>query len=750
MSKLEETLTINENIDNSLIEHEEKASASFALDGAKKKINVLSLIFERILPILLIVVLGVRLFSYQTQIGQYVGLASTPFPPFKTIITLIAIWGQYTCLLIVILKGFFNFKLIINLSRFITIPVFILNAIMLPAIMTLFVGDSKASLLLICYILEIVIGIILGIYNIVINIKVKTNYKEILAMFGIFLLMLIASMPSYFLQIVIGDGTRDMIVKDLTPYHRIFIYLAIIIPTCLYFALRNQKEEVIRYFLIYISVATMIVFLVNFNYTNFKEPWTWPFHLCNTAMFIVPLCLIFKLKRLFYFTYFINVFGALIAMLMPNYDVGTNITSMRIFNFWYNHWIAFFMPILLVALKQFKRPTIKQFYWSMVWFFGYFVLVLFLNVYFTAIGHSVDYFFINTNYVADKLGNWANNIFNLSASFTVNGKLLVFHPLYQFLFFFGYVLLGLAVWFVYAECFRIADDHFLLHTKLKKIRQDKLAMASVPSKVRRAEFMKEQQTREAKLELMHFSKKYATSKVYAVEDANLVVNGGEIFGFLGPNGAGKSTIIKSIVGIQPITDGHIEVCGYDISKTPVEAKYNIGYVPDHYALYEKLTGREYINYIADIYEVSQEDREERINKYVKLFELEASIDSQIKTYSHGMKQKITIMSALVHNPKVWILDEPLTGLDPNSIYQVKECMRQHAAAGNIVFFSSHLIDIVEKLCERIAIIKHGKIQCVKSVEEIEASGITLEQFYLNTIGNNEDSYDNATDVQTNN
>ena len=133
-----------------------------------------------------------------------------------------------------------------------------------------------------------------------------------------------------------------------------------------------------------------------------------------------------------------------------------------------------------------------------------------------------------------------------------------------------------------------------------------------------------------------------------------------------------------------------------------------------------------------------------------MFELEASIDSQIKTYSHGMKQKITIMSALVHNPKVWILDEPLTGLDPNSIYQVKECMRQHAAAGNIVFFSSHLIDIVEKLCERIAIIKHGKIQCVKSVEEIEASGITLEQFYLNTIGNNEDSYDNATDVQTNN
>ena len=126
---------------------------------------------------------------------------------------------------------------------------------------------------------------------------------------------------------------------------------------------------------------------------------------------------------------------------------------------------------------------------------------------------------------------------------------------------------------------------------------------------------------------------------------------------------------------------------------------------------------------------------------MKLFELESSIDSKIKTYSHGMKQKITIMSALVHNPKVWILDEPLTGLDPNSIYQVKECMRHHAEEGNIVFFSSHLIDIVEKLCQRIAIIKHGKIQCIKTVEEIENSGVTLEEFYLNVIGNNEEDED---------
>ena len=163
------------------------------------------------------------------------------------------------------------------------------------------------------------------------------------------------------------------------------------------------------------------------------------------------------------------------------------------------------------------------------------------------------------------------------------------------------------------------------------------------------------------------------------------------------------------------------------------AKKQIGFVPDHYALYERLTAREYINYIADLYNVSKEDRDERLNRYIKLFEFETAIDNPIKTYSHGMKQKVTIMSALIHNPKVWILDEPLTGLDPNSIFQVKECMKQHAAEGNIVFFSSHIIDVVERICNKIAIIKKGQIQCVRNLAEMEESGENLEQFYMEII-----------------
>lgn len=691
------------------------------------------------LSLVLILIFAVRLFCYQSKAGNYIGLDSTILSnKFLTVITLIAIWLEYTAVIIVILRSFYGFRTIRSLVRFVAGPIFIINLALIKPILTILQGHSNFGILLIMYCLEATLGFGICIYYFVKNLKDKLNYKQVLFMFGILLLLMLASMPSYLPQFLFGEGTGSVLVarvKDLAFAHRAFLYIGIIIPFALYFSLRNKSQEVIEFVLIYISVATMVGFLVNYNYTNFKEPWTWPFHLCNTAMFIIPLCLIFKMKRLFYFTYYINVLGAVLAMLMPNYDNGTNILSMRIFNFWYNHWIAAFMPLLIVALKQFERPKLKQFIWSMIGFFVYFVLVLVLNVVFTAKGHNVDYFFINSDYVGDKLGTWGTKLFNISVTFNISGLSLTFHPLYQIIFFIVYVLLGLAVWFVYNEFFIIADNHYELHLKLKKMKVDEIAIKNAISPERKEQIMID--STPAHFKLNNFSKKYASNKVYAVKDANFEVHEGEIFGFLGPNGAGKSTIIKSVVGIQPITEGSIEICGFDVRKQPVEAKACIGYVPDHYALYERLTGREYINYIADIYEVSQEDRDLRINKYVELFELTNAIDSQIKTYSHGMKQKITIMAALVHNPKVWILDEPLTGLDPTSIYQVKECMKQHASEGNIVFFSSHLIDIVEKLCSRIAIIKKGHIQCVKSLEEIEKSGINLEEFYLQTISNNE-------------
>ena len=220
-----------------------------------------------------------------------------------------------------------------------------------------------------------------------------------------------------------------------------------------------------------------------------------------------------------------------------------------------------------------------------------------------------------------------------------------------------------------------------------------------------------------------------------MDDFSLTIKDGEVFGFLGHNGAGKSTTIKSLVGIQSITSGQMLVDGYDVAIQPVEAKLRIGYVSDNHAVYERLTGREYINYVADLYMVSKEDRDERIAKYLKMFKLEDAIDREIKGYSHGMKQKIVVIASLIHNPKVWVLDEPLTGLDPTSSFQIKECMREHANYGNIVFFSSHVIEVVEKICDKICIINHGKLECVHSLKDLKEQNISLEELYLKYVTN---------------
>lgn len=235
------------------------------------------------------------------------------------------------------------------------------------------------------------------------------------------------------------------------------------------------------------------------------------------------------------------------------------------------------------------------------------------------------------------------------------------------------------------------------------------------------------------LEIKNLSKKYGNSPVKAVDNLSLKLKKGEVFGFLGPNGAGKSTTIKSIVGILPFEDGDVLINGVSIKKEPLKAKMNIGYVPDNHAVFERLTGREYVNHMANLYNVSVEDMQERCNKYLKIFKLENTFDQQIKSYSHGMKQKISVIAALVHNPKLWVLDEPLTGLDPQSAYQLKLAMKKHAEEGNTVFFSSHILDVVENLCDRCCIIKKGVLQGVYDLKEMKNKNESLEELFMQVI-----------------
>ncbi len=538
--------------------------------------------------------------------------------------------------------------------------------------------------------------------------------------------MMLATMPSYMLMALFGYSSAAQYIIDLSLTHRIILYLCILLPIVMYVVLKGRDADTIRYLLTYITLGTLISFSAVNKISDMTTLSDLPLHLCNTAMYIIPLCLIFKMKKLFYFTYFINVLGAALALLMPSYADASNLFSYSVVAFFTNHYIAFFMPLLIVALGVYERPKLKQFRYSMIGFAIYFVAMLIVNAYCTNFNSSVDFFFLNSDFIVSKLWDSAEDWLDVVWQFEYNDLTFIFYPVYQTIFFGGYVIAGAAMWFVYEAMYGFEDSILAIISHKKAIKADRLAL-----EVSLAGRTKEEPMNidiADKIVLNNFSKRYGTSSHYAVKDADLEVCAGDIFGFLGHNGAGKSTIIKSIVGIQPITSGTISVCGYDVDKQSVMAKRCIGFVPDHYALYEKLTGREYLNYIADLYCVSKADRNEAIAYYVALFHLEGAIDNQIKTYSHGMKQKVTIMSALIHNPKVWILDEPLTGLDPDSIIQVKQCMRDHAAKGNIVFFSSHLIDVVETVCTKIAIIAKGNIVARNNVADVLAEG-KLEDYY---------------------
>ena len=235
------------------------------------------------------------------------------------------------------------------------------------------------------------------------------------------------------------------------------------------------------------------------------------------------------------------------------------------------------------------------------------------------------------------------------------------------------------------------------------------------------------------LNLQKISKSYARGKVRAVDDLTLEVRRGEIFGFIGPNGAGKTTTIKMITGILLPDDGAVTINGIDLRREPLTAKRHIGYVPDSHDMFDRLTGVEYLNFIGDVYGVSPEDRRTRMERYLNLFEIADAAGSPIRSYSHGMKQKILLTGALLHRPPLWILDEPMVGLDPRSALALKEEMRAHAAAGNTVFFSTHVLEVAERLCHRIGIISGGRLAAVGTMDELRARGKendTLEQLFF--------------------
>ncbi|MFS0782702.1 ABC transporter ATP-binding protein [Bacillus sp. 1P06AnD] len=235
------------------------------------------------------------------------------------------------------------------------------------------------------------------------------------------------------------------------------------------------------------------------------------------------------------------------------------------------------------------------------------------------------------------------------------------------------------------------------------------------------------------LEIKQFSKSYKNGE-RAVDSLSLHVEDGDLYGFIGHNGAGKTTTIKAIAGILDFEEGEIEINRLSIRKHPLECKKMMAYIPDNPDLYEHLTGIQYINFIADLYSVSARDRETRIQRYANEFDIMDSLGDLISSYSHGMKQKVAIISALVHKPTLLILDEPFVGLDPKAAYTLKRIMKELCNQGSSIFFSTHVLDVAEKLCNKIAIIKSGRLLISGDIQTIKGNS-SLEDTFLEMIKN---------------
>lgn len=686
----------------------------------------------KIFAIGLILMFGARI-SFADSFDSIVNLQTNLFSPSMTAWLAILRWFSMVAIVITCLSAFTKVKVYKHIVGFISFVVWIINLVFFKENVTAFVGDAAFSYFHYRSLMFIVELAFLGamsfyqLFNMIIKRDLPT-LKQVGLMFLVFFAMSLGLFPLSTFQVLFG--TFGTALEDFNLTHRLFLYATVLTLAILFIVFRKQNEDAKKAMLLSLSTSALVLFCYNWNVLHFTYT-NLPLHLCNTAIFLIFIAFAFNLKSVYYFTYFVNVIGAIFAMTLP--DSSATLLSWSGIHFWFCHAYVLILPVLAMLLGLYKRPTFKYMRNSIYIFTIYFIAMIIANAWINTFA-SVDYFFLYGDAISGYLPFLEDIRINFQWFINISGTLYRVYWLYDILVYIGYIILMFAIWGLYKICYKV-EDHYKELFKLRSI--DKLQIAKLKKEY--GDITKPINPKGVKMiKITNFSKSYGMNKQKAVDNFNLEVHDGEVFGFLGHNGAGKSTLIKCMVGIQSITEGKIEICGYDIEKQPLQAKLQIGYVSDNHAVYENLTGREYINYVADLYMVKPKDREERLVKYLKMFQLENAIDNQIKSYSHGMKQKLVVIAALIHNPKVWILDEPLTGLDPSSAYQIKECMREHANNGNIVFFSSHVIEVVEKICDRIAIIQHGVLQGVFDIALLTKNGVNLEDLYLSFVENQKD------------
>ena len=656
------------------------------------------------------------------------------FPKGQLIMIMAVEWFTTASVFVTLICSFMESK---YLKRFVTlVPVaVILNLVLLQQIMVAWYGwDAFDELAFLdnyrTYGFMFQLGLLMVTSLIFIinrikekDFKFKYNIKEIMEFLITLIVLAIVSMPIYSLQLMYGKGDY---AEDFNKPH--IIYWAIIAVYFLggMFGLKKKEYYQKKNFLLLCSFSAIYYF-----YYPLREGLnSLPFHLCNMGVILVFISLVFKLKSVFYFTYFANTLGCIVALI--NVTAGGNALEVGGLHYFVCHFHVLVIPIIAISLGVFPRARMRDMTKALIIFAIYFIGVAFLNAWLNNYEY-VDYFFLTGDQITDIFKFLKNIKTSYIVEFEYKDLIFKFSYLYQIILIFSYCFFMFIMWWFFE--YMHETKHEIMN--LMALRKETNELYIQIKKEFNGQPMDEPLEKEAikMIKIENFSKKYAGSDRFSVKDLNLEIKAGEVFGFLGHNGAGKSTTIKSIVGIQSITQGRIIIDGYDITKQPIEAKLRVGYVSDNHAVYEKLTGREYINYVADLYLVPTNEREERIAKYTKMFNLVDAIDREIKGYSHGMKQKLVVIASLIHNPKVWVLDEPLTGLDPTSAFQIKECMREHANNGNIVFFSSHVIEVVEKICDKICIIARGQLVGIYDLKEMASQGITLEQLYMKHVAN---------------
>ena len=686
----------------------------------------------KVVSILIFCVYFYRLFHYDqiNYIEKFIGFLA----PARLITINILRWLTMACLIVTILTPFLRVVTLKNIVALILPIVVVLDVVFYRLFILSILGPKEFSLLnavSITFAVELALMGGVSFYYLYEKIKAKEfeNFKpQIKYLLICFPLIMLMVFPENILINFFGEA--GVTAQNFEFGHRVYVYISILSPILITFFARNKGENVRWAILCLFALSGFTQYFYTFTFNTGVTGL--PFHLCNTAILLIFVSYLFRSKPFFYFNYLVNVVGSLFAILLPN--CATDIISVNTLQFWFNHWYAFFVPILGVSLNIFKRPTFKFVRWAIYIFSAYLVFAAVLNAWLANFNPDVDYFFLNKNFIVGKFPFLFNIKQNFVLSFNVSNLVFNIYWLYDLIIYFAYILMIFLTWIVYVYIYKVTD-HYANVIELRRI--DVLEIQKLKKEMQGRVLSEPLKKGADVIEIKNFSKKYGGSKDFAVRDFSLNVKPGEVFGFLGHNGSGKSTTIKSLIGVQSITDGQILICGYDIVRQPLQAKQNIGYVSDNHAVYEHLTGREYVNYVANLYGISQSERDEKIKKYVDMFNLTDAFDREIKGYSHGMKQKIMVISSLVHNPKVWVLDEPLTGLDPVSSYQIKECMKEHAKKGNVVFFSSHVIEVVEKVCDKIAIIKKGELQGVYKLKELKEKGQSLEKLYMSFSGEKE-------------